>query len=49
MLGELERSGVGAPVCVDYVKNLEGLRASCKKSNEALLRELREEEMQAPS
>ena len=43
MLGELERSGVGAPVCVDYVKNLEELRASCKKSNEALLRELRED------
>ena len=43
MLGELERSGVGAPVCVDYVKNLDELRASCKMSNEALLRELRED------
>ena len=43
MIGELHRSGVGEPICVDRVKSVEALRAGCKYSNEALLRDLRED------
>ncbi len=43
MLGELSRSGVGEPRCVDCVKSIAELMASCARSNAALLRELRED------
>ena len=43
ILGELERSGVGVPICADYVKSIERLRASCESSNSVLVAELRED------
>ncbi len=43
MLGELTRSGVGVPLSVDYVKSATELKASCERSNQVLLRELRED------
>lgn len=42
MLGELERSGAGVPVCVDQVKSIDALRENCASNNTALLTELRE-------
>lgn len=44
MIGELDRSGIGAPVEVDKVPSLGELWASCRASNEKLLTELREDE-----
>ena len=42
MIGELDRSGVGVACDIDKVSNIAELKASCRVSNAALLRELRE-------
>ena len=43
MLGELERSGVGQPMHVDYVRCIADLQRCCRSSNAELLQELRED------
>lgn len=43
MLGELQRSGVGEPMCLDRVKSVAALQASCEKSNAVLVNQLRED------
>jgi hypothetical protein len=44
IIGELMRSGIGQAVEVDSVPSLAKLRASCSSRNEALLKQLREDE-----
>ena len=43
MIGELDRSGIGEPVEVDHVNSVAELYAGCARSNDVLLRQLKED------